>query len=92
MLDVFSQAFAFSPVALPPFYQSLLLSWRSVNGSFSASRSCLVMGSSSSEHTMLARSMSAKSCYSYLLSVSLSPPHCIAKFRPIFGDLYWPTT
>ena len=36
--------------------------------------------------------MAAKSCYSYLLSVSLSPLHCIAKFRPIFGDLYWPTT
>lgn len=41
---------------------------------------------------MPALSMSAKSCYSYLLSVSLSPLHCIAKFCPIFGDLYWPTT
>ena len=39
VLDVFSQTFAFSPLALPPFCQSLLLSWPSVNGSFSASRS-----------------------------------------------------
>ena len=92
VLDVFSRPFAFSPLALPPFYQSLLLSWRSVNGSFSVPRSCLVMGSQSSEHAMSAVSMSARSCYSYLLSVSLSPPHCVAKFRPMFGDLYWPTT
>ena len=92
MLDVFSRPFAFSPLALPPFYQSLLLSWRSVNGSFSVPRSCLVMGSPSSEHAMSAVSMSVKSCYSYLLSVSLSPPHCVAKFRPRFGDLYWLTT
>ena len=89
VLDVFSRPFAFSPLALPPFYQSLLLSWRSVNGSFSVPRSCLVMGSPPSESAV---SMSAKSCYSYLLSVSLSPPHCVAKFRPRFGDLYWPTT
>ena len=92
VLDVFSRPFAYSPLALPPFYQSLLLSWRSVNGSFSVPCSCLVMGSQSSEHAMSAVSMSAKSCYSYLLSVSLSPPHCVAKFRPTFGDLYWPTT
>ena len=39
VLDVFSRPFAFSPLALPPFYQSLLLSWRSVNGSFSVPRS-----------------------------------------------------
>ena len=37
-------------------------------------------------------SMSAKSCYLYLLSVCPSPPQCVAKFRPRFGDLYWPTT
>ena len=92
VLDVFSRPFAFSPLALPPFYQSLLLSWRNVNGSFSVSRSCLVMGSSSSEHTLPAVSMSARSCYLYLLYASLSPPHCVAKFRPGFGDLYWPTT
>lgn len=92
VLDVFSCPFAFSPLALPPFYQSLLLSWRNANGSFSVSRSCLVMGSSSSEHAMPAVSMSAKLCYSYLLSVCLSPPHCVAKFRPRFGDLYWLTT
>ena len=92
VLDVFSRPFAFSPLALPLFYQSLLLSWHSVNGSFLVPHSCLVMGSRSSEHAMSAVSMSAKSCYLYLLSVSVSPPHCVAKFRPMFGDLYRPTT
>ena len=42
-VEVFSRPFAFSPRALPPFYQSLLLAWRAVDGSFSRSRAALVM-------------------------------------------------
>ena len=44
-VGVFSPPFAFSPRSLPPFYQSLLLAWRSVDGSFSQSWSALVMAS-----------------------------------------------
>ena len=45
-VEVFSRPFAFSPRALPPFYQSLLLAWRAVDGSFSRSRADLVGPSS----------------------------------------------
>lgn len=45
-VEVFSRPFAFSPRALPPFYQSLLLAWRAVDGSFSRSRAALVGPSS----------------------------------------------
>lgn len=45
-VEVFSRPFAFSPRVLPLFYQSFLLAWRVVDGSFSRSRVALVMASS----------------------------------------------
>lgn len=91
VLEVFSRPFAFSPLALPAFYQSLLLALRGVNGFLSVSRSCLIMGSSA-EYALPVVSMSGKSCYSFLLLVNFSQPHCVTKYRPRFGDLYWSTT
>ena len=44
---VFSRPFSFDPGVLSRFYESLILAWRSLDGSFSASRSSLVMGSCS---------------------------------------------
>ena len=73
----------------PKFYQSLILAWLAVDGSYSAARSSLVMASG---HTFtVASSMSAKSCYVYLLSESYSPLHCVLKFSYRFGNLYWST-
>ena len=91
-VEVFSRPFAFSPRSLPPFYQSLLLAWRSVGGSFSHSRSALVMASTDPHQSSLASSMSAKSAYLYLLSAHFAPPHCKEKFLPQYGALYWSTT
>ena len=91
-VDVFSRPFAFSPHALPPFYQSLLLAWRAVDGSFSRPRAALVMASSDPHLFALASSMTAKSAYLYLLSVNFVPPHCEEKFLPLYGSLYWSTT
>ena len=91
-VEVFSRPFAFSPRALPPFYQSLLLAWRSVDGSFSRSRSALVMASTDPHQFALASSMSAKSAYLYLLSANFVPPHCEEKFLPEYGPLYWSAT
>lgn len=89
-LEVFSQPFGVVIRDLPPFYQSLVLPWRTVDGSFSAARSSLVMASGHAFTT--ASNMSAKSCYVYLLSENYSPPHCVLKFFPTYGDLYWSTT
>ena len=88
-MEVFSRPFAFSPRALPPFYQSLLLAWHAVNGSFSRSQAALVMASSDPHLFTLASSMTAKSAYLYLLSVNFVPPHCEGKFLPLYGSLYW---
>ena len=55
------------------------LAWRSVDGSFSHSRSALV---TDPYQSALASSMSAKSAYLYLLSAHFAPPHCEEKFFP----------
>ena len=60
------------------FYQSLILAWRAVDGSYSVVHSSLVMASGHAFATM--SSMSAKTCYVYLLSECHSLPHCILKF------------
>ena len=39
-----------------------------------------------------ATGMTTKSCYQYLLSENLRSPHCVMKFLPMFGVLYWSTT
>ena len=35
--------------------------------------------------------MTTKFCYQYLLAESSSTPHCVVKFLPTFGVLYWST-
>ena len=90
--EVFSRPFSFSPLLLPPFYKSLLLAWRGLDGSFSASRDSLVFGSSSCHACSPVSSMSTKLCYLYLLSERMVPPHCVEKFAPVYGALYWPTS
>ena len=91
-MDVFSCPFAFSPRALPSFCQSLHLAWHAVDGSFSSSRSTLVMSLSDPHQLALASNITAKSNYLYLLSVIFAPPHCEQKFLPVFGTLYWSAT
>ena len=77
---------------MPRFYESLILAWRSLDGSFSTVRSSLVMGSSSPHSLTPVLGMTTKSCYQFLLSENLRSPHCVTKFLPTFGVLYWSTT
>ena len=89
-LEVFSDPYSVVIRDLPRFYQSLILAWQAVDGSYSAARSSLVMASS---HAFaMVSGMSAKSCYAYFLSECYSLPHCFFKFYHRFGDLYWTTT
>ena len=85
---VFSAPASFSLDALPPFYRSLVSAWRACNG-FSQSSS---LGINPSPNFRPAVSLSAKSVYSSLLSVNVTTPHCVVKFSPLFGPLYWPAT
>ena len=74
------------------FFCFLLLALRAMDGAFSSSRSCLVIGFSSPYHLYVPFGMSTKFCYVYLLSEHQSIPHCVDKFLPSYGVLYWSTT
>ena len=91
-VDVFSAPSSFRPGDVPPFYKSLVLAWRELGGAFSAPRSSLVLGAADPHFCVPVCSMMTKSCYLSLLSETLSDPHCVEKFAPTFGPLYWPTT
>ena len=91
-VEAFTTPFAFSPRSLPPFYKSLLEAWRALDGSFSSSRNSLVYGFSEPHFCLPVANMSTKSCYLYLLSENMVSPHCVEKFAPTFGALYWSTT
>ena len=91
-LDVFSSPSSFRPGELPPFYKSLVLAWRELRGAFSASQSSLAFGCTDPHFCVPVGSMSTKSCYLFLLSEKLVDPHCVEKFAPVFGALYWPST
>ena len=42
--------------------------------------------------SLIINSVTIKSAYLFLLSELSDTPHCVAKFRPLFGRLYWPST
>ena len=91
-LAVFSAPLSFRLGDLPPFYKSLVIAWRELGGAFSTSKSSLVFGSADPLFCTPVCSMSTKSCYLFLLSERLADPHCVEKFAPAFGPLYWPST
>ena len=91
-LDVFSRPYSYDPRVLPPFYRSLLLAWRGLDGSFSVSRDALVHGASSTHVCSAVSISSTKACYLFLLSKSMVSPHCVEKFAGVYGALDWPAT
>ncbi|XP_067045854.1 uncharacterized protein [Acropora muricata] len=90
--DVFACPSAFSTNFFPPFYRDLLVAWKEVDGSFSERRSSLIFASSSPHHVAAVSCMTSKCVYSFLMSESRGDPHCVEKFLPLYGVLYWPTT
>ena len=64
-LEVFSRPFSYAPSLLPPFYKSLLIAWRGLDGSFSESRRSLVFGSLCPHFCSPVSGMTTKSCYLY---------------------------
>ena len=89
---VFSSPCSFRLGDLPPFYRSLVEAWRELRGAYSAPRSSLIFGASDPHFRTPVGLMTTKSCYLFLLSERLTDPHCVGKFAPAFGSLYWPST
>ena len=78
--------------SLPPFYRSFLSAWRAIDGGFSVSHGSFAIGCSSGLSISPVSTISTKSVYTFLLSEILPTPHCVVKFAPIFGLLYWSCT
>lgn len=89
---LFLMAFLPHLVSVPSLLLLSISLWHALDGSFSQRHSTLVMASSDPHHFALVPSMSAKSAYLYLVSEIYTPLHCEAKFLPVFGPLYWPST
>ena len=60
-------------------------------GFFSSSLGGFVVGYGSTD-AFLVSSSTCKMVYSFLLERNYVVPHCITKYRPVFGEFYWPTT
>ena len=86
-LSVFSAPFSFCPDHLPPFHRALLLAWRDLGGFGDPSTFGLSISGN-----INASALTCKSAYLRLISIYTTVPHCASKFRPIYGDLYWPST
>lgn len=87
-LQVFSSPLLFDPSLLPPFYRSLLLAWREAGGHFVPSSNSLAIGSPGTP----VNSLTCKFVYQHILSLNVRSPHCVEKFLPIYGTLYWEST
>ena len=85
---VFSAPGTFALRGLPPFYRSLVSSWAACRGSLRASG----FGIGSGIFSCPVVSLTCKSAYWFLLSELVVSPHCVEKFFPIFGSLYWSVT
>ena len=87
---VISSPSAFILSRLPRFYESLFRAWCAVGGSCGSSGIVSICGSG--DIMTPVSTVSCKSTYLRLLELTAVVPHCVSKFRPVFGDLYWPST
>ena len=71
---------------LPAFYSSMLCAWGLLGGHGVFPGLLFIKSGVPTSVDCL----SVKLAYSCLLSSVV--PHCVGKFRPLFGDLYWPAT
>lgn len=90
-LSVLTDPHAFVLSRLPPFYRVFFKAWRLAGGGFLQNLNGFAIGTGS-DHVSPVASTTCKSVYDFLLSRDYVPPHCIAKFQPVFGDLYWAST
>jgi len=74
---------------LPVFYHVLLHAWTALHGSWS--KAGPVVGSADTS-LLRADSLTCKACCQLLLSLNPAQPHCVVKFRPVYGDLDWDST
>ena len=86
---VFYYPLTVSRARLLPFYKSIVKSWAMLGGGFDDTLGCLAISANTSSALSLP-DITTKVCYHHVLSGNYQQPRCVAKFRPLFGSLYWP--
>ena len=90
-LDVLESSFNFPLSRLPPFYQAVFLAWRALGGSCDQLSGALSYSGDLNVPSPVS-GVTRKLAYLRLLSLNEVTHHCVEKFRPGFGDLYWSAT
>ena len=72
--------------------RAVVVQRRSLDGSFDDRLSSLVFASKDPHARRVVADLSSKIGYLFLLDENYAVPHCVEKFRPTFGALYWPST
>ena len=80
------------PRVLPEFYKSVFAAWSALKGGLSPSSNSLAIASDSPSEAIELVRITVKACYSLLLQLNTTEPHCVQHFRPSFGNLYWRST
>jgi hypothetical protein len=75
--------------SLPPYYQLLCRTWRSLEGGLAGGELSL---SASSDKPLQVQHMSSKSTYVLARNKISGKPHCVSKFAPTYGPLHWSQT
>jgi hypothetical protein len=73
---------------LPSFYGDVVKAWNALDGGSVAGRNGIFYNATGSP-TVLS-SLSVKDAYQFLVKKNSQPPHCIAKFTPVYPDVVWP--
>ena len=72
----------------PEFYKEILYAWLSLGGQGDVRDRSYTIHRSSKDVSQ----MSVKNNYLFLLESSFREPHCVEKWRPRYGELYWDST
>ena len=75
---------------LPVFYQRIYRVWRTLDGGLSHGDTFSLTASSSAPLPL--DQISSRNTYALLRAKQAQPPHCVAKFLPVYGPLHWPQT
>lgn len=90
LMEVLSFPAYYSPHALPAFFSSMLESWALLGG-FGRNGTLFLPADSEGNPRQLS-ACTTKLTYNILLECFGCPPHCIEKFLPVYGHLYWEAT
>ena len=90
VIEVLSFPAFYPAFQLPSFFASVVESWALIGGH--ANGNALYLPPDGNGNPRPLAASTTKLCYCLLLKSTYVEPHCVVKFRPVFGPLYWADT